>query len=342
MRALRFLVALALAPCFLGCGSEDADAASQPKPKIRDFDYPQDGSLRLNHLQTKGTHNSYHVEKEGNTIPEWRYTHAPLDVQLEEQGVRAFELDVQYDWDAEVFLVHHVSLVDEISTCPELGDCIRAIASWSLDRPAHHPILVQIEPKDRPPQATAEDYFAKLEATILGELPRESILTPDDVRGEAKTLREAILDRGWPTLGEARGKVLFFVDDSGPWRERYTRGNTSLDGRLLFVDSSPEDPFAAVRVLNDPIAQADEIADSVKAGLLVRTRADSDGSRAEGQREAALASGAHIISTDFPIAVTGKLEPFEIPGGSPSRCNPLVAPEGCTAEALENPAFMGE
>jgi len=51
---------------------------------------------------------------------------------------------------------------------------------------------------------------------------------------------------------------------------------------------------------------------------------------------AGLASGAHIISTDFPGMARGGVEGVRIPEGNPSRCNPLTAPTGCTPQAIED------
>lgn len=323
----------------LGCGSSAADEAEGENATPPVFDYPRDDELRLNHIQMKATHNSYHVEKEGNTVREWRYTHAPLDVQLDTQGVRAVELDVYYDTETDVFGVYHITQVDDASNCPELSDCLRRIASWSAAHPAHHPVIVQIEIKRGFFPSNRDEYIAKLEETIASALPRERLLTPDDVRGDAPTLREAVLERGWPTLGEARGKVLLVVDNAGDFREAYTHSLTSLDGRLMFVDSDPEHPFAGFRILNDPFARRDEIEESVRAGFIVRTRADADVGREEGQIEAALSSGAHIVSTDFPVE-GGLLPPVQIPNGTPSRCNPISAPSSCTSEDIENPEFM--
>ena len=42
--------------------------------------------LRINQLQFLGTHNSYHVRdpaKPNKNFPDWSYSHAPLDVQLD-------------------------------------------------------------------------------------------------------------------------------------------------------------------------------------------------------------------------------------------------------------------
>lgn len=42
--------------------------------------------LRLNHIQTLGTHNSYHIAGYP-TIDAWRYTHDPLHIQLTKYGM---------------------------------------------------------------------------------------------------------------------------------------------------------------------------------------------------------------------------------------------------------------
>ena len=71
----------------MSCGETEPD----PEPV---HEYPLDDELRLHHVQVRGTHNSYHVEPETVIHPSHAYSHAPLDVQLETQGVRTFELDL--------------------------------------------------------------------------------------------------------------------------------------------------------------------------------------------------------------------------------------------------------
>ena len=65
--------------------------------------FPLDDVLRANHVQVVGTHNSYHVMTAD--IPQWRYTHAPLDEQIAEQGVRQFELDAYWDADTQTWSI---------------------------------------------------------------------------------------------------------------------------------------------------------------------------------------------------------------------------------------------
>ena len=291
--------------------------------------------LRLNQIQLYGTHNSYHVE--GTTalaVPDWAYTHAPLGQQLDEQGVRKFELDLHFvDGDVQV---KHVPVLDEGSHCPLLRDCLEQVKSWSDGNPGHHTVFIQIEPKDDLTSVSDYDtFFAEIEEDILRHWPRERIVTPDDVQGSHATLRDAVLSgEGWPTVEESRGKLLFFVNHSGEFRDRYSAGMTSLAGRLMFVESGAEEDVAAFRIMNTPDPEA--IGEAVRAGFMVRTRADGVPLPDDADDRAVRArdSGAQVISTDYPVPHDSGYV-FELPGGAPSRCNPINAPEGCAVDWVE-------
>ena len=98
-----------------------------------------------------------------------------------------------------------------------------------------------------------------LEKEILSVFPRELLVTPDDVKGSAPTLRTAVTTTGWPTLGAARGRVLFYLDRSDAYRDAYTHGRKDLDGRLMFADADESDPFAAVLVRNGALSDRAKI-----------------------------------------------------------------------------------
>src|SRR5262245_49967547 len=83
--------------CTFGCGGEEGSSSGNTTTSTPTFEYPMDDVLRLNHLQAKGTHNSYHIAPGSDLIPQLEYTHAPLEAQLSNQGVRQIELDVRYD-----------------------------------------------------------------------------------------------------------------------------------------------------------------------------------------------------------------------------------------------------
>jgi hypothetical protein len=316
----------------------EVTAETASVPEVRGPDHPLDDLLRLNQIQVKGTHNSYHLYPDEEVAPDWNYQHAPLDVQLSQYGVRQVELDIHLH-EEEGFLVYHVPVLDDNSSCHSLPECLGILRGWSDDHPGHHVLFVLIEPKDDLDLHTIEGHYDELDAAILAVWPRERVLTPDDVRGDHGTLQEALATDGWPTLGECRNKALFHLLDSGKHREGYLGPEGTLEGRVLFVRGGPETPWGAVVEIGNAVGNEAKIQELVAAGYLVRTTSDTtnpDRAHTNPDRAAAaLASGAHLISSDYPAPAEGAFW-FSIPDGSPSRCNPVNAPAECTSEAIEN------
>lgn len=308
-------------------------------PELKD--YPLDHLLRVNHSQAKGTHNSYHLDP-GLGVAPWAYSHAPLDKQLSSQGVRQLELDIYWDSVAKDFRVFHVPIVDNKSTCDLLSDCLGLVRRWSEGNPQHLPLMIMIEPKDDvDPYPFANPYF-RLEEKIKAALGRTRVLTPDDLKGSHASPLEAVTKDGWPSLGKARGKVILALLAGEKERAHYTANDKHLNGRLMFAMGAEGKSFGVVVSYNNPIKDGDKIKSAVKRGLLVRTRADSESVEpAKGdtsKRQAALASGAHYVSTDYPVKGSKFDYQVQIPGGTPARCNPINAPGQCTSLALEDAA----
>ena len=77
----------------------------------------------------------------------------------------------------------------------------------------------------------------------------------------------------------------------------------------------------------------------VRPGYFIRTRADSDlrlGTDKTRRRDAALASGAQILSTDYPSgeAQTDNGYTVEFPDAAPARVNPVNGPEDHRGQSL--------
>jgi hypothetical protein len=123
------------------------------------------------------------------------------------------------------------------------------------------------------------------------------------VQGQYATLREAVLAHAWPKLGAARGKVIFVLDDSAAKAKAYQGARKSLEGRAMFVAGEENAPLAAFLFLPDPLRDGARIQAAVRAGFIVATRADEDTREARlnktARRDAAFASGAQIVETDF-------------------------------------------
>jgi hypothetical protein len=176
-----------------------------------------------------------------------------------------------------------------------------------------------------------ETQLAAMEQEILNVFPRPEILMPDDVRGTAASLREAVLIRGWPELDAVRGRVMFALINGGEILARYLGKTGDWRGRLLFVNVGPEHPAAAWMMIDDPLRYFDLIQVAVCMGFVVRTRGDAglDQARAADgrRRDRALDSGAQYISTDFPDPDARYSDyHVQLPGGGAARLNPISSP----------------
>jgi len=299
--------------------------------------------LRLNHVQAKGTHNSYHLEPDNPVDDSHRYSHASLEVQLSAQGVRQFELDLHYR-EHEGFEVFHLPILDERTSCQRFVECLAEVKSWSDANPWHLPILIWLEPKDDVDILDETllgflDRYDELEAEILSVFPRPRVLTPDDVRGDHPDLPTALAADGWPTLGALRGRVIFSLLDSGEHRDTYTAPAPNLANRLMFVGaSSPADPYAAMFKINNAQQEAARVSDLVADGFIITSNVDGasgDATENADKLAASLASGMHYGSSDYPAPVDGYDYWFELSDGAPARCNPVYPAVACTAEDIE-------
>ena len=304
------------------------------------------------------------------------YSHRPLTEQLSKLGVRQFEIDVFADPDGgryarpsaykltgesvnpvmqkPGFKVLHVQDLDVHSTCPTLVACLMEIKTWSAANAGHLPLMIMIEAKDgaiqsRPgfafvtPHPIGARELDALDEEIRSVFAADRVITPDSVRGEHATLDEAIRKNGWPTLRQSRGKVMFALDNTDRKRDEYLQGHPSLRGRMLFVTAPTGDPATAFIKMNEARDAAEaRIREQVKAGYLVRTRADEPTIEARNgvttRKDSAFRSGAQFVSTDFPeVSPFGSGYIARLPGPASlvARCNPVSAPAGCRDEWLE-------
>lgn len=301
------------------------------------------------------------------------YAHRSLTQQLE-TGVRQLEIDVVHDpeggryarpltalghggavsaaftqvMNRPGFKTLHMPDVDFRSSCLSFVDCLTEVRRWSDAHPDHAPILIMLNAKtgraSMPGGVTLLDFDAAawdaLDAEIRSVFDGPRLIAPDQVRGTHATLRDGVLAGGWPTLGAARGKVFFALDEGPEKVAAYSAGRPSLEGRAMFVNTDEASPAAAYLTLNDPVAQQARIRAAVAQGFIVRTRADADTVEARSgdvtRRSAALSSGAQYISTDY-MQADPRFPAYEVrlPGGAAALCNPVRAAERCDKLAVE-------
>jgi len=267
------------------------------------------------------------------------YEHIPMTDQLE-MGLLNLEIDVYadekggkyahpkgLDWvqgqapfdpngvmKEPGFKVFHIPDLDFRSDGLTFKNILHELKAWSEKHPDHYPVFITLEAKDGAekntqltvPEEFTDAIFDELDKTIVDNLGKEHLITPDMVRGSYTTLESAVLHGNWPSLHSAKGKFAFILDDHDRKRALYIAGHPSLKGRVLFANAEPGTPEAAMMIRNNP--NASEIKNLVEKGYIIRTRADADTREARLNDKtdfiAACNSGAQIITTDYYLKST--------------------------------------
>jgi hypothetical protein len=315
-----------------GSAVDSAEARGSDGPPIESV--PRLTTLTVEALQVAGTHNSYHQAPLVAFDASHKYTHKPLDQQLD-GGVRALELDLHLASDG-TFDIYHIAVIDPNSSCSKLDACLGLVATWSTAHPRHTPIFIWFELKDDTGGSPINDVVP-VETVILKVLARDRILTPAWLRGTYASPRARLMAAGWPTLDEARGKIMFAIITRDARTQAYAHGGTSLDDRLMWLSAAPADFGQPWAVITKDVEDAGLIANAHAAHLLlgVNTCAvnmTDDACTARLQQFAS--AGVHMLDDDLPFQIAGRAYWLKLPGGSPG-CNPVTAPLGCTAAQLE-------
>jgi hypothetical protein len=284
-----------------------------------------------------------------------RFSHPKIDIAVVKAGIQADPpFDPGHEMDKPGFKVMHMQDFDQRSNCQTFVACLKQVHEWSKAHPKHLPIFILVETKEGnlkelPNAVKAEPFtpaiFDAMDAEIRSVFKPDEYISPDEVRGGASTLEAKVLEGGWPTLDKARGRVIFLMDQQSVGRI-YTQGHPSLRERILFTNANPGDPDAAFVEQNDGSKEA--IDELVRKGYLVRTRSDAGTRQARTndttRRDLALASGAQMISTDYPASEPSPWTPFVValPNGLVARCNPLNKPVGCNDRLLESKSMRSQ
>lgn len=273
------------------------------------------------------------------------YQHPPLATQLD-LGLRLMEIDFYADSDGgrfknppnrallrsgepspfsdeqvskPGFKVMHIQGYDNYSHCIDLKDCLSAIKAWSDANPTHTLITINLnvkQDKEFAEQAEVELFEKKqldqLDALLLSVFGRDHMITPDDIRANHKTLREAVLKGAWPKLSQTTQKFLFILDDGAPSTSYiYREGHPSLKGRAMFALYPEDQDEASFMFVWNLFGQEEKIKDYVKQGFLVRVGGDIGTIEARNNDSTrlnkAISLGAHYIASDY---YPGHASPF--------------------------------
>ena len=304
-------------------------------------------------------------------VAQINYSHPSLNKQLQ-LGLRHFEIDIVKDptggrfsfpegeritqqtiitsKERELlgkpgFKVMHLPDIDFSSHCILFQGCLDELIAFSKKEPDHLPIVVLMNLKEsgtKLPNATevlpfeASDYV-QLDEVLLKTFGKK-LITPSEIKGKYTTLEQAVLNKGWPTLHDSRGRFLFVLDGKPAQLEMYRNGYESLQGRSMFASYEEGQAEAALMIRNNPVKKIDDIKQLVNKGYLVRTRADSGAGTLSKTKdvkfrtEHAIKSGAQIISTDFYLGAPQSLPSgfvVSFKQGMLYRCNQKVGEALC-------------
>jgi hypothetical protein len=234
--------------------------------------------------------------------------------------------------------------IDFRSNCLTLKDCLTEVVTWSRTHPDHLPILIVLHTNDSKtpmPGATKPtpfdaEAFVQLDREISTLFTPEELITPDEVKGAYPTLHEAVRAGAWPSLTQARGKVIFMLDDSLQKTTLYAGPNQTLEGRPLFVATDENSPLASFICVDDPMKDGLRISSDVAQGFIVKTRADKDTREARdgntARREAAFSSGAQFVVTDF-LLPDKSIGAYQVRMADPVQCDAKLAGSLCASNA---------
>lgn len=311
-----------------------------------DFDTGKAGDVRLNEVSYIATHNSYqlsatpaytklyddlHTVTFGlvrNTAT--RFSSDDLTSQLN-LGIRSLELDIEtkVDGGSVSFICSHKPVFNMSSNCYDFAKALREIKMWSDANPSHLPLTMIIEPKKVFMPEKGMRYFnleyAKKLDELLIDVFGEKLITPAKMMGDYSSLREMRENNGWMTLREAAGHVMVLLHDTGV-TEKYIKRDLTMRTQAMFPMlryKSRDESYASFLLVNQPDDAEKYGKELTEKGIIFRTLIDKYGSHPDEAREKAFASGAQIISTDYPpkTDMTGVEYFVSFPGGKTMRLN---------------------
>lgn len=212
-------------------------------------------------------------------------------------------------------LVYH-GLDDFRSSCYKLTECLLVFRNWSRANPQHLPVVIYLEAKyqthclgsegkecpdaQRMAQPFDRQAWERIERHVRSMIGEQKIVRPGDLLLPDNNLRQSIMAKGWPKIGELRGKFLFVIAAAD---DRAKDTYSEIDDPLLFTFRPADHPDASFVIEFDPFSP--KIEEIIEAGLIASTYADYRLEEARNddtkKRDRLFSAGAQMISTDFPI-----------------------------------------
>lgn len=225
-------------------------------------------------------------------------------------GIRSLEMDIEtFDRDGEIsFTCMHSPYIEMTTSCYSFELAMKEIAMWSDNNPNHLPITIIIEPKEVFIPLEDMKFFnvdyAKEFDSVLRETLGDKLFTPADMLRGYESFGAMRAADDWCEVEDMLGKVLILLHETNV-TESYIALDPSVKSQAMFPMLRMGDierdctSFIIANVPETVLENKQEAIDEKK--IIVRTRADEFTVLTEERREQAFASGAQIISTDYPV-----------------------------------------
>lgn len=284
-----------------------------------------ESGIKFNELSFLGTHNSYQkvIIEETKKLYEslsaltfGLYSAENLDFESETLtdqlncGIRSFEIDIEtFDRDGEIsFTCMHNPYFEMATSCYDFSLAMKEISMWSDNNPGHLPITLLVEPKSIFIPLEDMEFFNIEYAEALDDTLRETLgdklFTPADMQRDYASFGEMRAADGWCEVKDMLGKVVVLLHDCSA-TEKYIAIDPAVKTQAMFPvlrEGDVDRDCASVILCNKPeklLKIKEDIINNRK--IMVRTRADQFNRISEDARKNAFASGANIISTDYPV-----------------------------------------
>jgi len=223
------------------CSAKNTAPPSYNGPTMNDFIESQSTAVYFDQYQMVGSHNSFHQQPDTGIMAPMTladYSQPSLQDQLD-IGVREIELDLHFN--ESHFEVYHIGVIDDLSSCKCLSDCLASMKRWSDANPDHTPVVVSLEPKGfqdpleplwcdpEESDCASRGYDVLKEQIVSAGL---SLILPEEIRGSHSSMREALAagvhkrsvdcdcessdcdcqDGGWPMVSDMLGKFIFYLN----------------------------------------------------------------------------------------------------------------------------------
>lgn len=186
---------------------------------------PKTHAWTYDRVAFKASHNSYDRDER------------PIITQLSwsaanhyQKGCRGLELDIHPSENLWVWSVNHIGrykgLVDM-----QFSGYLTLLRDWSDKNPGHDVITVTVDLKSDP--SDLRSFPWQLDAYIKRHLGSAKLFTPGELQGSNADLVSGAMSRGWPTLGDLKGRFILCLSGSEDAKKAYARSGKE---RLCFAD----------------------------------------------------------------------------------------------------------